>query len=142
MKINNTTKALITGCGGMLGKAVYQYFSNRCNVLATDIDQNEGWLAYGDVRDYNQISKIAHDFEPDLIINLAALTDLEFCEKEPENAWKTNALGAENMALVSQQLNVPHVYISTAGIFDSQQEFFNDFDMMSRSTSNLPLMKA
>lgn len=128
MKINKDTKVFIAGCGGMLGKAVYKQFSIHCNVLATDIEKNEEWLEYGDVRDYHQISRIVHGFQPNLIINLAALTDLEACERDIENTWKTNALGAENMALIAQGLNVTHVYISTAGIFDGEQEYYNDFD--------------
>ncbi len=128
MKIDQGTKVFIAGCGGMLGDAVYSQFSSNCQVLATDIDQNEDWLEYGDVRDYHQMWKTVNDFQPDLIINLAALTDLEGCEKDADNTWKTNALGAENMALISKKLNVPHVYISTAGIFDGDQEYYNDFD--------------
>jgi dTDP-4-dehydrorhamnose reductase len=62
------------------------------------------------------------------LINLAALTDLEFCERNAENAWLTNALGAENLALIARELSIPYVYISTAGIFDGAQDVYNDFD--------------
>jgi len=112
----------------MLGKAVYERFAPHCQVLATDIDLNEPWLEYGDVIDFQGITEKASKFKPDLIINLAALTDLEYCEKNPEIAWKTNALGAENMALISKKLGAAHVYISTAGIFDGKQEYYNDFE--------------
>ncbi len=128
MKISQNKKVFIAGCGGMLGKAVYEQFAPHCQVLATDIDLNESWLEYGDVIDYQQILEKALKFEPDLIINLAALTDLEYCEKNPAITWKTNALGAENMALVSKKLNATHIYISTAGIFDGRQEYYNDFE--------------
>jgi dTDP-4-dehydrorhamnose reductase len=112
----------------MLGKAVYERFSPHCQVLATDIDVNEPWIEYGDVVDFQGILEKASKFKPDLIINLAALTDLEYCEKNPEATWKTNALGAENMALISKRLSVTHIYISTAGIFDGKKEYYNDFD--------------
>ena len=128
MKISQNKKVFITGCGGMLGKAVYEKFAPHCQVLATDIDLNEPWLEYGDVIDFQNILEKAFKFEPDLIINLAALTDLEYCERNPEITWKTNALGAENMALISKKLNVHHVYISTAGIFDGRKEYYNDFE--------------
>jgi dTDP-4-dehydrorhamnose reductase len=128
MKISKNKKIFITGCGGMLGKAVYERFAPHCQVLATDIDLNEPWLEYGDVIDFQGITEKASKFKPDLIINLAALTDLEYCEKNPEIAWKTNALGAENMALISKKLGAAHVYISTAGIFDGKQEYYNDFE--------------
>ena len=128
MNIDKNTKVMLAGCGGMLGDAVYKQFSKNCQVLASDIDLNEDWLVHGDVRDYQQMYVMAKDYQPDLIINLAALTDLEMCEKDKDNTWKTNALGAENMALIAQKLDIPHVYISTAGIFDGAQEIYNDFD--------------
>jgi dTDP-4-dehydrorhamnose reductase len=128
MKISKDKKVFITGCGGMLGKAVYERFSPHCQILATDIDVNEPWLEYGDAIDFQEILGKASKFKPDLVINLAALTDLEYCEKNPEITWKTNALGAENMALISKKLNATHIYISTAGIFDGKQEYYNDFE--------------
>lgn len=122
------SKVYIAGCGGMLGDAVYKKFNSKYEVKATDIDVNEDWLSYGDVRDYEEIRKSIVDFKPDLIINLAALTSLEYCEKNPENSWLTNALGPENIGLVANELDIPVVYISTAGIFDGKQEYYNDFD--------------
>jgi dTDP-4-dehydrorhamnose reductase len=128
MKLDASTRVYIAGCGGMLGDAVYEYFSSRTVVQASDIDINAKWLTYADVRDYSQMETAIKAFCPDLIINLAALTDLEYCETNPDHAWLTNALGAENIALISKKLNVTHVYISTAGIFAGEKEFFNDFD--------------
>ena len=78
MKFNKDTKVYISGCGGMLGRAVYEYFSARTTVKATDIDLNIDWLSYADVRDYSDINVSISEFNPDFIINLAALTDLEY----------------------------------------------------------------
>lgn len=128
MRLNKKTRVFITGCGGMLGEAVYSYFSKACTVLATDIDVNESWLEYLDVRDLKGIFKRAAKFQPHLMINLAAFTDLEFCEKNPDEAWLTNALGQENICTVAQKLDAIVVYISTAGIFDGKKEFYDDFD--------------
>src|SRR5690348_9302910 len=122
------TRVYIAGCGGMLGDAVYRRFSRIADVKATDIDLNEPWLEYADVRDFSQISDSVRSFGPDVIINLAALTDLELCEKEPENAWLTNALGAENLGLIAEQLGIPCLYISTAGIFVGAKQDYTDFD--------------
>ncbi len=128
MNLVKSSRVYIAGCGGMLGEAVYNYFSARTTVKATDIDLNVDWLEYADVRDYSDMEKSINDFGPDLIINLAALTDLEYCEKNQENAWLTNALGAENIALIASKLDIPLVYISTAGIVDGKQDLYNDFD--------------
>lgn len=126
--MDHRMRVYIAGCGGMLGEAIYRRFSRFTDVKATDIDLNEPWLEYADVRDLSQIQDSVRSFGPDAIINLAALTDLELCEKDPENAWLTNALGAENLGLTAEQLGVPCVYISTAGIFGGEKEYYTDFD--------------
>ncbi len=127
-KISKNTKVYIAGSGGMLGEAVYLTFNEKCIVKATDINLTEPWLEYADVRNYTEIKKSIIEFVPDLIINLAALTDLEYCEKNQEETWLTNALGPENIGLIANELNVPLVYISTAGIVDGLQDVYNDFD--------------
>lgn len=128
MKFLKETKIYIAGCGGMLGHSVYELFADTGIVKATDIDVNEPWLEYADVRDYRGMEESINKFVPDLIINLAAKTDMEECEREQENAWMTNALGAENIALLAEELGVPYIYISTAGIFDGGKEYYNDYD--------------
>jgi dTDP-4-dehydrorhamnose reductase len=128
VKIKSGTRVYVAGCGGMLGDAVYERLIKfDAIVKATDINCIESWLEYGDVRDMTSIRQSIIDFKPELIINLAALTDLEYCEKEQENAWLTNGLGAENLGLVANQLDIPYVYISTAGIFDGERDVYNDF---------------
>lgn len=129
MRLNKDSRVFVAGCGGMLGEAVYELFARRVTIKATDIDQNEPWLDYADVRDYSSLERSIQEFHPDLVINLAALTDLEHCERHQENAWLTNALGAENLALIAGKLEIPLVYVSTAGIFDGLQDVYNDFDV-------------
>jgi len=130
-ELNKKTKVFVTGAGGMLGEAIYEIFSERTSFMATDIDLNEPWLDYADVRDYESLHQIISSYQPDLLINLAALTSLEYCELNPEEAWSTNALGQENMALIANQMDIPVVYISTAGIFDGNKAYYNDFDQPS-----------
>ncbi len=131
MKFETSTRVYIAGCGGMLGRAVYEHFNPRTTVKATDIDLNIDWLSHADIRDYASINCSISEFKPHVILNLAALTDLEFCERNPENAWLTNALGAENTALIANRLDVPLVYISTAGIVDGAREIYHDFGVHS-----------
>ncbi|MBI4815139.1 MAG: SDR family oxidoreductase [Deltaproteobacteria bacterium] len=128
MKLTPESRVYIAGAGGMLGDAVIDHFAPRCRVKATDIDLRDPRVELADVRDAAAIARSIEDFRPDLVINLAAITDLEECEREAENAWLTNALGAENTGLVARRLDVPYVYVSTAGIFDGKKEVYTDFD--------------
>lgn len=113
----------------MLGAAVYPAAVARCGeVLATDIDVNEPWLSYLDVRDIAALAKVYAAFAPTLVIHLAALTDLEYCERNPDDAWATNALGTENAALLAERHDATFVYVGTAGVFDGRQAIYTDFD--------------
>jgi dTDP-4-dehydrorhamnose reductase len=122
------SKIYIAGAGGMLGSYVYNQFKKIAEVKATDIDVNESWLSYADVRDYTSIETDIIQFNPDLIINLSAMTDLEECETEYNNCFSTNTIGAINLMEISKKLDVPYVFISTAGVFGGEKEFFTDYD--------------
>ena len=77
-------RVLITGSGGMLGKAVHEKTIEKYgadSVRATDIDLNESWLTMLDVRDIRAYEQVVTDWKPTIIFHLAALTDLEYCEK-------------------------------------------------------------
>jgi dTDP-4-dehydrorhamnose reductase len=125
----NNSRILITGCGGMLGSSVYPvFFQTGAQVLATDIDLNETWLQHLDIRDIHECEKVFEQFKPTIVLNLAALTDLEYCENNPTDSWETNALGTENIALMVKKHDCTMCHISTAGIYDGQQDAYTDFD--------------
>jgi dTDP-4-dehydrorhamnose reductase len=127
--IKNNSKVLITGCGGMLGEAVYHLFNEKTKVLATDINVNEDWLSYLDVRDKDAVGGTVKDYNPDVIIHLAALTDMEFCEKEVINAYKTNTESVQFLSREASSRNIPFVYISTAGIFDGEKDSYSEDEL-------------
>ena len=123
-------KILITGCGGMLGSSVYKHLTGQgYTVLATDIELDESWLSYLDVREFEQAKEIAFKFKPDIILHLAALTNLEFCEDNLVEAYQTNFIGTKNIALICKKLNIPLVYISSAGVFDGTGERYTEDDI-------------
>ena len=122
-------KILITGCGGMLGSSVYEVLSSRAQVTATDIDLNEAWLSHLDVRDRAQVAQVVAEVKPDYIIHLAALTDMEYCEKNIENSYRTNIESVQFLSREALALGIPFVYISTAGIFDGMKDQYIESDI-------------
>lgn len=122
------TRAYIAGCGGMLGQAFYEEFGSRAEVRCTDIDVNEEWLDYVDIRDLDQYRADVREFGPDYLFHLGAHTDLEYCETHPDDAYKTNTLGVENAVYIANALQIPLLYIGTAGIFDGRKDLYDDWD--------------
>jgi dTDP-4-dehydrorhamnose reductase len=127
--IHDNTRVLITGCGGMLGEAIHELLSGICRVRATDIDVNASWLSYLDVRDAGAIRNEMGEFRPDYIFHLAALTDLEYCENNKQETYRTIVCGTENIASVCKTSNISMVHISTAGVFDGTQDSYDDYDL-------------
>ena len=76
MNIEIGIRVYVAGCGGMLGDAMYARLKSVGAVIkATDINCIESWIEFGDVRDLTAIRKSIVEFAPDLIVNLAALTN-------------------------------------------------------------------
>ncbi len=121
-------KIYIAGCGGMLGEAFYKVFNDDFILKCTDKDVNERWLSFLDFRDVDSYRKDVEEFKPDYLFHLGAYTDLEFCELHSDDSYVTNTLAVENAVHISNDLNIPLLYISTAGIFDGSKQFYDDWD--------------
>ena len=119
----------IAGSGGMLGEAFYSQFNDDYDIKCTDKDVNEDWLSFLDFRDSEGYEKDVIDFNPDYLFHLGAYTDLEFCEENAEDTYSTNTLAVENAVRIANKLNIPLLYISTAGIFDGNKELYDDWDL-------------
>lgn len=113
----------------MLGEAFYKQFGDEYELKCTDIDVNEDWLSYLDFRDFDAYKEDVYRFRPDFLFHLGAYTDLEYCELHPDETYITNTLSVENAVYIANQLNIPVLYISTAGIFDGGKDAYDDWDI-------------
>jgi dTDP-4-dehydrorhamnose reductase len=122
-------KIYIAGSGGMLGEAFYENFKNDYALQCTDIDVNTDWLDCLDFRNYDNYVESVSSFKPDYLFHLGALTDLEYCEINQENAYQTNTTAVHYAVDIANNLNIPLLYISTAGIFDGKKDKYDDWDV-------------
>jgi dTDP-4-dehydrorhamnose reductase len=122
-------KIYIAGCGGMLGEAFFKQFKETYELKCTDKDVNDTWLSFLDFRDFEAYKKDVFDFKPDYLFHLGAYTDLEFCEMNADDTYNTNTLSVENAVYIANSLDIPMLFISTAGIFDGEKELYDDWDM-------------
>lgn len=122
-------KIYIAGSGGMLGEAFHSQFKNDYILKCTDKDVNEQWLSFLDFRDLAAYKKEVESFKPDYLFHLGAYTDLEYCENNVEDTYLTNTIAVENAVYIANELNIPLLYISTAGIFDGNKDLYDDWDL-------------
>ena len=121
-------KIYMAGCGGMLGEAFHSIFSNDYELKCTDIDVNDIWLEKLDFRNFENYFKDVDNFKPDYLFHIGAYTDLEYCEANQDDTYNTNTKSVENAVNISNKLDIPIIYISTAGIFDGKKDTFDESD--------------
>lgn len=108
-------KVLITGGSGQLGRALKR--QARVNKQVVAVGSNELNLA-----DTPAVEQFVRQVSPDLIIHAGAMTDVDGCEREPERAWRINALGTQSIAAAAQEVGARLAYISTNFVFDGESD--------------------
>ena len=116
-------RVFITGANGMLGTDLCNFFKNKgYQIYCTDIKNL-------DVCDFDEVQKIVDQIQPEYVIHLAALTDVDKCEREPDKAFQINTIGTKNVSLACQKTNALMIYVSTISVFDGTKcEPYTEFD--------------
>jgi dTDP-4-dehydrorhamnose reductase len=117
-------KVLITGANGQLGTDLVKALREHEVIPLTHADV--------DITDYKTLKEICITKRPELIINTAAYVRVDDCETNPDSAYRVNALGARNIAVVAEGIGAILVHISTDYVFGgegrSQNIPYTEFD--------------
>lgn len=124
-------KILITGARGMMGRDLSRLAEEaRHEVWPTDVER----LVHDpadriDVTDFTGFGAALDRFQPDIVFHLAAMTQVDDCERYPDQAWLANTVGTRNVALHCRRLGLPMLYISTGSVFDGTKATpYHEFD--------------
>ena len=106
-------KIVITGAKGQLGLELTKQLEieNKYEIIATDRDELN-------IIDINSVNEFLLNNKPDVVINCAAHTAVDLCETDIENAYKINAVGPRNLAIVCEKIGAKLVQVSTDYVFD------------------------
>jgi len=120
-------KIFVAGANGMLGTTLQNILEDTKNYFFTD-KETSPTVEFCDIRDLSNVTKTINEYQPDIILNFAALVDLEYCEKEKDDCYLTNTIAAIHLFNLAKDLDIPYVFISTAGIFGNDKEFYTEED--------------
>lgn len=107
---------ILFGGSGLLGSAFLCKFQNMGIQIHAPSSSDANITNLPDISHY--ITKIC----PDVVVNCAALTDLDECEANRLDTYKVNAIGAYNAAIISHQVGSKYVFISSTGIYGEGKE--------------------
>ena len=121
-------KILITGSNGQLGNELQRIISigtseigevseiiKTAEVFALDVDRL-------DITKLEEVKKVLTEINPDVVINCAAATNVDGCESNQDLAFKINAIGPRNLAIVSEEIGAKLVQVSTDYVFSGVGE--------------------
>jgi dTDP-4-dehydrorhamnose reductase len=105
-------KVVVIGANGQVGRAVVHAFEANddqvCGLTHSEIE----------IVSMTSVEACLAPLWPDVVVNTAAMHHVETCEAQPEKAYRVNAIGARNVALVTHMLGALLVHISTDYVFD------------------------
>ena len=104
-------RLLVTGAGGQLGESLRGVLEPRHEVVWTDLEDL-------DVRDLGALRSAMSEHRPAAVVHLAAITDVDGCERRPEAAFEVNSLGARYAALAARECGARLLFLSSDYVFD------------------------
>ncbi len=120
-------RVLLTGSNGLLGQAVTSIFSRESDIeLIQTSAEEKSYLDYGypyktlDITVKEDVKKIIEFYEPEIVINCAAYTNVDKCETEREFSWKINVDGVKNLIIAARRSDSKIIHFSTDYIFDGK----------------------
>lgn len=125
------TKVLVTGASGLIGKQVISDLVNEnfdvysCYHIEKPASGTKVLL---DLSKQDQIIDVVKSIRPDVVIHLAAITDVDMCEIQRELARLVNVDATKVLATESAKHNSFFVYVSTDYVFDGKNGMKNETD--------------
>ena len=124
-------KIFFTGGAGLLSLNCALYCKDKWEIILGTFNRNidpsfAETLPLLEFQSAKALEKIFSDASPDIVVNSAALTNIEFCEKNPSKACDSNVCFASNVAIACNQLDIPLVHISTDHLFDGTLPYVNE----------------
>ena len=121
-------RILITGSNGLLGQKLVYASVGRPGIelIATAIGENRLILREGytyvpmDIGNKADVDSVLDKFRPDVVINTAAMTNVDACETDKEGCVLLNITAVEYLVEACNRINAHFIHLSTDFIFDGE----------------------
>lgn len=120
---------MVTGANGQLGKAVIRHLPNDFHCVGVDITPEIDEIYPLDLTDASAVRPFLRKVDPDIIVNLAALTDVDRCEREPELSHAVNVNSLKLLSRTAPEAYILH--ISSDYVFDGRSGPYGEEDRVN-----------
>lgn len=108
-------RALVTGAAGQLGRELHELLDAAGHHEVLALTRSEL-----DVSDRERALQVCGEWAPDVVVNAAAFTAVDACEREVDRAFAVNAIGPRNLAEGARLVGAHLVHVSTDYVFDGR----------------------
>lgn len=123
-------KHLVVGASGQIGGTIYKSLVEKNqDVLGTWYSQPARGMRKLDVNDRSRLFKLVKDTAPDVIYACAAMTNVDRCESEPKESFRTNVVGIANLVEAANRNDARLVLLSSDYIFDGARGPYDVSDL-------------
>jgi dTDP-4-dehydrorhamnose reductase len=120
---------LVTGSNGLLGQKIIYALRNRSDVKCISTSKGENRMKAKDgyeyvsmdISDLNSVESVFQKYTPDVVINTAAMTNVDLCESNRDEAWLLNVQSVENIIRECKKHNTHLIHLSTDFVFDGRK---------------------
>ena len=128
---------LITGSNGLLGQKLVAQLQKDPNyrLIATSKGVNRISSISGfiyeelDITNSAEVANICKKYRPDVLINTAAMTNVDACEDDKEGCWKMNVNAVEYLLAACEKHNTHLIHLSTDFVFDGEDGPYSEGDI-------------
>lgn len=129
-------KILLTGSNGLLGQKLVHQLKGRDGIelFATSrgvnrVSDSASYQYYElDITNKKEVDQIISELKPDVVINTAAMTNVDACEDKREECWKLNVDAVQYLADACELNNIHFIHLSTDFIFDGEDGPYKEED--------------
>ena len=128
-------RVLITGSNGLLGQKLVKLLANKegIELIATSYGANrisDITCQYHslDITDSSQIAHIFNQYKPNVVINTAAMTDVDACESNKTACWELNVDAIGYLVENAQKHDTHLIHLSTDFVFDGENGPYKEQD--------------
>lgn len=108
-------RVLVTGSDGLIGSNILPFLRERFQVIPV---LEKDW----DITDMKAGAEVMGREKPEVLINLAAITNVDGCEDDPESAFKVNGEAPATLAVLCNRFAARLVHFSTDYVFDGTKD--------------------
>ncbi len=121
-------RVLLCGSNGLLGQRLSLFLSTNTAYEVLNTSRHRSFVFDDRLFDYTQlditqkgdVKSLVSSFQPSVIINAAAASNVDWCEHHREEAWNINVVGVENLVEAARRVGAKLIHVSTDYVFDGK----------------------